>query len=104
MSDKMTSSCLGIIPVRLQSTRLPGKPLRDIAGQTLVERVWRQASKAERLSKVVIATDSDEIEQTCRGFGACVIRTGSYHVTGSDRVAEAFEIVSKKGESFELAA
>lgn len=86
---------LGVIPVRLESQRLPRKPLADIGGKSLVQRVWEQATKTSNFSEIVIATDSDEIEQHCMGFKAKVIKTSSHHKTGTDRVAEA---ASKCGE------
>ena len=58
-----------IIPARYASTRLPGKPLRDIAGKTMIQRVWEQASKSDA-SRVVIATDDQRIEDAARAFGA----------------------------------
>lgn len=77
-----------IIPARYASTRLPGKPLKDLAGQTMIERVYRQAllSKAER---VVVATDDQRIEALANGFGAEVCMTRDDHQSGTDRLQEA---------------
>lgn len=83
---------LGVIPVRLQSQRLPRKPLADIAGKSLVQRVWEQATQTKQFSEIVIATDSPEIEEHCKQFKGKVIRTSPDHKTGSDRVAEAAKI------------
>ena len=84
---------LAIIPVRMTSQRLPGKPLAEIAGQTLVERVWRRACAAARVTKVCVATDSQEIADVVRDFGGETVMTGSDITTGSQRVAVASKLV-----------
>lgn len=80
---------LGIIPARLNSTRLRRKMLADIHGKPLIWHTWMQAKKAKLLDRVVIATDSKEIAETMRGYGADVVMTPTKLKTGSDRVAEA---------------
>ncbi|MDF1757782.1 MAG: 3-deoxy-manno-octulosonate cytidylyltransferase [Legionellaceae bacterium] len=77
-----------IIPARLDSSRLPGKLLLDINGQSVLERTYRQALLANPQT-VTIATDSDEIAKMARGFGATVVMTSKEHSTGTDRIAEA---------------
>ncbi|CAH0990006.1 3-deoxy-manno-octulosonate cytidylyltransferase [Sinobacterium norvegicum] len=77
-----------IIPARYGSTRLPGKPLKDIAGQTMIERVYRQACLSEA-KKVVIATDDERIAAAAKSFGAEVCMTRSDHESGTDRLQEA---------------
>lgn len=84
-------SAVGIIPARYASTRFPGKPLVDIAGMSMIERVWRGASTAKSLREVFVATDDARIASHCEQFGAPVIMTRSDHETGSDRIAEASE-------------
>ncbi len=79
-----------IIPARYQSTRLPGKLLMDLQGQTVIERVYRQALKA-RPKSITIATDNLEISDLATGFGAQVVMTAVTHQTGTDRIAEAVE-------------
>lgn len=76
-----------VIPARYGSTRLPGKPLLDIGGKPMVQRVWEQAceSAAER---VVIATDDQRIFDTAQGFGAEVCMTSPDHPSGTDRLQE----------------
>ena len=76
-----------VIPSRYQSTRLPGKPLADIGGKPMVQRVYEQAlqSKAQR---VIIATDNSLIEEVAKGFGAQVVMTSPEHLSGTDRLAE----------------
>jgi 3-deoxy-manno-octulosonate cytidylyltransferase (CMP-KDO synthetase) len=76
-----------VIPVRLASERLPRKPLVDIEGRTMIERVYRQAI-ASRADEVIVATDSPEIEAACVSFGARVEMTSPDHGSGTDRIAE----------------
>lgn len=82
---------IGIIPARYASTRFPGKPLVDIAGKTMIQRVYEQASKAESLSKVVIATDDVRIADEVKRFGGEFIFTSTNHQSGTDRCAEVIE-------------
>lgn len=79
-----------VIPVRLASERLPRKPLVDIEGRTMIERVYRQAS-ASRAEQVIVATDSTEVESACAAFGARVAMTSAAHGSGTDRIAEVAE-------------
>lgn len=76
-----------IIPARFGSTRLPGKPLRDIAGKPMIQRVWEQAGKSAA-ARVVIATDDTRIEAAARAFGAEVCMTKADHPSGTDRLQE----------------
>lgn len=99
-----TSRCLGVIPARYASTRLPAKPLADIGGKSVVQRVWEQATRATLVSEVVVATDDQRIFEHATAFGARVIMTGSHHLTGSDRVAEAMEIMAREGSHFDFCA
>lgn len=85
----MTSHILGVIPARLQSTRLPGKLLMPIAGKPLIWHTYQQAKKARSLDALVIATACEEIRRVAEKFGAPVIMTSGKHKTGSDCVAEA---------------
>ena len=80
---------LGIIPARYESTRFPGKPLVDIGGKTMIQRVYEQASKA-RLQQVLVATDDARIAEAVQGFGGEVVLTGSHHQSGTDRCFEAY--------------
>jgi 3-deoxy-manno-octulosonate cytidylyltransferase (CMP-KDO synthetase) len=100
----MTLRCIGIIPARLSATRLPRKPLADILGKTLLQRVWEQAQQAAGLCEVHIATDTEELAAVARGFGASVIMTGSDNLTGSDRVGEAAQILASRGVAYDLIA
>ena len=76
-----------VIPSRLASERLPRKPLLDIEGQTMIERVFRQAAQSSA-EEVIVATDSEEIAAACRDFGAPVEVTSASHSSGTDRIAE----------------
>jgi 3-deoxy-manno-octulosonate cytidylyltransferase (CMP-KDO synthetase) len=70
-----------IIPARYSSSRLPGKPLKDIAGMPMIQRVWQQAVKSGA-SRVVIATDDSRIQSAALLFGAEVCMTREDHVSG----------------------
>jgi len=82
------AEAIGVIPARYGSTRFPGKPLTDIMGMTIIERVYRQASKASSLSRVVVATDDERIHSHVKSFGGEVLMTSPLHVSGTDRCAE----------------
>ena len=79
---------LGVIPARFASTRFPGKPLVDIDGKTMIQRVYEQALKTKGLAKVVIATDDDRIVKDILRFGGEYILTAADHQSGTDRCAE----------------
>ncbi|WP_313512934.1 3-deoxy-manno-octulosonate cytidylyltransferase [Pseudomonas sp.] len=76
-----------VIPARYASSRLPGKPLQDIAGKPMVRHVWEQARKSSA-QRVVIATDDERIVSACRAFGAEVLLTRADLNSGTDRLAE----------------
>lgn len=80
---------LGLIPARYASTRFPGKPLIDIHGKSMIQRVYEQASKSATLSDVAVATDDERIRAHVEGFGGKVIMTANTHQSGTDRCAEA---------------
>ncbi len=82
---------LAVIPARLQSTRLPNKPLLKIGAKTMLERVWERARMARLVHQVVIATDDPGIFQAAQAFGAQVVMTRPAHPSGTDRVAQAAE-------------
>lgn len=77
-----------VIPARFASTRLEGKPLADICGKSMVQRVYERAMKA-KLSEVVVATDDERILEEVKSFGGRAVMTSSSHTSGTDRVAEA---------------
>ena len=80
---------IGIIPARYASTRFPGKPLADLCGKTVIQRVYEQASK--KLDIVIVATDDQRIYECVQSFGGEVIMTSPSHTCGTDRVYEAFQ-------------
>jgi 3-deoxy-manno-octulosonate cytidylyltransferase (CMP-KDO synthetase) len=79
---------IAVIPSRYDATRLPGKPLADIAGRSMIEHVYRRAASARGVGAVVVATDDERIATAVRGFGGIVMITASSHRTGTDRIAE----------------
>lgn len=79
---------LGVIPARLNSTRLPGKVLRSICGHAMLHHVFARASRCELLEDLVVATDSKEVHEYCARNGMKVIMTSSSHISGTDRVHE----------------
>src|SRR5262245_53576436 len=83
-----TGRVLGVIPARLGSERLPRKPLHRLAGRPLIEWVWRQVSSLQVFDHLVVATDSVEVAETVRAFGAAVEMTAAAHTSGTERVAE----------------
>lgn len=80
---------IGIIPARYASTRFPGKPLADIAGKSMVQRVYDQAAQAESLSKIMVATEDRKVFDHVKSFGGNVIMTSPDHRSGTDRCNEA---------------
>ena len=84
----LSSHVLGIVPARLASTRLPNKPLYPLLGRPLIEWVWHRVESMGVLDHVVVATDSEEVAEVCRSFGAPVEMTSTRHPSGTDRVAE----------------
>ena len=82
-----------LIPSRMESSRLPGKPLKKIGNKTLIQRVYEQASKSDA-ERVLVATDSEKIISHCSENNIDTVLTRSDHRTGSDRLAEAVEILN----------
>lgn len=84
---------IGIIPARYASTRFPGKPLVDIRGKSMIQRVYEQASKCTALAEVVVATDDVRIVEHVKTFGK-VVMTDPGHMSGTDRCLEAITLFS----------
>jgi 3-deoxy-manno-octulosonate cytidylyltransferase (CMP-KDO synthetase) len=91
-------TALGIIPARFASTRFPGKPLVQLGGMSMIERVYTQAKKAD-LTDVVVATDDTRILDHVLDFGGKAVITSPDHQSGTDRCQEAYTLL---GESFEV--
>jgi 3-deoxy-manno-octulosonate cytidylyltransferase (CMP-KDO synthetase) len=89
---------LAVIPSRYASTRFPGKPLIDIDGKSMIQSVYEQVSLADRVSKIVVATDDDRIFDHVESFGGEVMMTNLNHPSGTDRCAE----VARQFTDFEL--
>lgn len=85
---------IGLIPARFASTRFPGKPLADIAGKSMIQRVYEQAKKCESLSEVIVATDDNRIAEAVKAFGGSFCMTSPEHPSGTDRCAEVVEKLS----------
>ena len=79
---------LGIIPARYESTRFPGKPLVDIAGKSMIQRVYEQSKKCIHLTEVIVATDDVRIYDHVLNFGGVAVMTAADHQSGTDRCAE----------------
>ncbi|WP_338415896.1 3-deoxy-manno-octulosonate cytidylyltransferase [uncultured Sphaerotilus sp.] len=89
-------NCTILIPARLASTRLPGKPLADLGGLPMIVRVAQRCASAGARD-VVVATDAPEVAAACAAHGVRVVLTRADHATGSDRLAEACELLGLDG-------
>lgn len=81
-------SIIGVIPARYASTRFPGKPLADILGKSMIQRVVEQVKKCTKLTQVLVATDDQRIADHVLGFGGKVIMTRPDHESGTERMGE----------------
>jgi 3-deoxy-manno-octulosonate cytidylyltransferase (CMP-KDO synthetase) len=79
---------IGVIPARYDSSRFPGKPLVDIGGKSMIQRVYEQCSKSTSLNKLIVATDDQRIADHVKLFGGNVTLTSINHQSGTDRCAE----------------
>ena len=89
---------LAVIPSRFASTRFPGKPLVDIGGKSMIQRVYKQVELADQIDKIIVATDDKRIFDHVKSFGGQVVMTDSNHPSGTDRCAE----VAKQFADYEL--
>jgi 3-deoxy-manno-octulosonate cytidylyltransferase (CMP-KDO synthetase) len=85
---------LGIVPARYAASRFPGKPLADIGGQSMIERVVRQARRAGALDEVIVATDDRRIFDHVTAFGGRAVMTSAAHRSGTERCAEALRLLN----------
>lgn len=93
----MEEKALCVIPARYASTRLPGKPLKDIAGQPMICRVYDRAKEARRTVATIVATDDKRIETVVLAHGGKAIMTRRDHPTGTDRLAEVAAVMPDYG-------
>lgn len=93
-NKRFNMKIIGIIPARFASTRFPGKPLVEINGKSMIQRVYEQARGCTALSDVVVATDHDTIAKHVSTFGK-VVMTSPDHRSGTDRCREAIALVNK---------
>jgi 3-deoxy-manno-octulosonate cytidylyltransferase (CMP-KDO synthetase) len=88
---------IGIIPARYASSRFPGKPLCDLVGKTMIQRVYESVMKWDHWKAVYVATDSQKIVDSCKKDNIPCIMTGDYHLDCLDRAAEVVSILESKG-------
>ncbi|MCM2449629.1 3-deoxy-manno-octulosonate cytidylyltransferase [Agrobacterium vitis] len=98
MSDHTRFKTLVLIPARMASTRLPGKPLADIAGLPMIVQVAKRAAEAN-VGRIVVAVDHPDVFATVTAAGFEAVMTGAQHQSGSDRIHEALMTVDPKGEA-----
>jgi 3-deoxy-manno-octulosonate cytidylyltransferase (CMP-KDO synthetase) len=89
---------VGIIPARYSSSRFPGKPLALIAGKTMIQRVYEQATAADKINYLVVATDDSRIFDHVKSFGGNVIMTAEDHPSGTDRCYDCLQQLNDKFE------
>jgi len=82
---------IGVIPSRYSSTRLPGKPLKDICGKSMVHRVYESAKQSKLLNEVIVATDDERIVEEVHRFGGKAIMTSVNHPNGTSRITEVIK-------------
>ena len=99
VSSRPQLGAVGIIPARLQSTRLPNKPLQDLGGAPLIVRVLERVRASTAFRDVWVATDSDEVVHAVEAAGGQALMTSPDHRSGLDRVAEAARLLSDKSGS-----
>lgn len=93
---------LGIIPARYASTRLEGKPLLDIAGMSMIHRVYNQCFKSNYLSNTIIATDDDRIADECKQHNLNYILTSTKHINGTERCGEVIKYMEDLDNYYDL--
>ena len=84
---------IGVIPARYQSSRFPGKPLAEICGKPMIWWVYQQCRKVEDFDAIYVATDNNQIVETCRQHNIEVIMTSDKHKTGTDRIGEVARMI-----------
>lgn len=89
---KTEMNVIGVIPARYNSKRLPGKPLKEIAGYPMLWWVYQRARQVEKFNRIIVATDDERIEKTCENYGIPVCMTDKNHLTAANRLQEVSEI------------
>lgn len=92
-----TMDAIAVIPARYDSSRFPGKPLVQIAGKSMLQRVYKQVKKYKGIDRIIIATDDERIYKHAIDFADLVFMTSKYHQSGTERCAEVVEILQKNG-------
>ncbi|MFZ0878108.1 MAG: 3-deoxy-manno-octulosonate cytidylyltransferase [Candidatus Acidiferrales bacterium] len=87
-TEPSNATVIVVIPARYDSTRFPGKPLAEIAGRSMIQRVYERAKEASRIARVVVATDDDRILSAVKAFGGNAAMTRRDHSSGTERAAE----------------
>src|SRR5580704_2093080 len=95
-NKKPVIQIIGVIPARYASTRFPAKPLADIAGKSMIQRVYEQAVKSSALSEVIVATDHPKIYDHVVSFGGKACMTSENHASGTDRCCEVLTMQKQK--------
>ncbi|HHH84419.1 MAG TPA: 3-deoxy-manno-octulosonate cytidylyltransferase [Firmicutes bacterium] len=90
---------LVVIPARMASTRLPGKPLYPICGKPLIQWVYEGVSRASLIEDIIVATDDERIVEAVSSFGGKAVLTGAHHQTGTDRICE---VVREYGKGYDI--
>lgn len=86
-----------IIPARFESSRLPGKPLKEIQGKRMIEWTWLQAKKSGA-DRIIIATENQQVLEVCEAFGAEAVLTRDDHQSGTERIAEVIDLANIQGD------
>ena len=89
---------IGVIPSRYNSSRFPGKPLVDILGKSMIQRVYEQTKRCELLNKVIVATDDERISFHVKSFGGEVMMTSQNHKNGTERCGEVIKNIEERYE------
>jgi 3-deoxy-manno-octulosonate cytidylyltransferase (CMP-KDO synthetase) len=88
MANSPNINAVAVIPARYESSRFPGKPLAQIAGRAMIQRVYERVKRAKRIDRVIVATDDERIANAVKSFGGEAIMTRKDHHCGTERVAE----------------
>ncbi len=94
----ITGKAIAVIPARFGSTRFPGKPLCDRTGKPLIQHVVEQVRKADRIDRIIVATDDSRILDAAQGFGCEAMMTRTDHPNGTSRLAEVAQTLSTDDE------